>query len=130
MCRSASATTSRRIWSPTGADSLRPTEIPYAAAQEIYAEAAAHFDTRSSRLPLSEAAFRRALTAENMVRASLGLGGPQPAEVARMLEAQTKQLAADTAALAARRTRLADASKNLDATFARVRAGQSGEESW
>lgn len=103
---------------------LRPAGITYAAAQDIYEKAARHFDMKATKLPLSEADFRRALTAENMVRSSLGLGGPQPAEVARMLETQRKQLAADRAAASTRRTKLAEAGKNLDTAFAKVRAGQ------
>ena len=73
---------------------LRAGEIPYAEAQRIYADiaTAAKMETK---LPLSEEKFRRALTAENMVNASKGLGGPQPAEVARMLASARDRIAAD-----------------------------------
>jgi argininosuccinate lyase len=100
---------------------LRPTQIPYVAAQEIYAKAAAHFGLRDTKLPLGEATFRRALTAENMVRASLGLGGPQPAEVQRMLSAQRGQLRADSAWIAERQARLASAAQALDKAFTQLR---------
>lgn len=102
---------------------LRPTEITYAAAQEIYTKAAEHFEIKGAKLPLPEAVFRRALTAENMVASSLGLGGPQPKEVQRMLAAQRAQLATDTAAVDSRKSRLADAAAKLDAAFAKVKAG-------
>jgi argininosuccinate lyase len=64
---------------------LKPAEIPYREAQRLYAEAAKAFHLDRAELPLSEAQFRTSLTPENLVRASQGLGGPQPAEVARML---------------------------------------------
>jgi argininosuccinate lyase len=99
---------------------LRASQIPYSEAQRIYAEIAvpAKMDTK---LPLSEEAFRRSLSAENMVTASKGLGGPQPAEVARMLAAAKDRLAADRVWLDATRTKLADASKKLDQAFAGLR---------
>ena len=103
---------------------LRPSQIPFPAAQEIFAKAADHFGRKETRLPLAEADFRRALTPENMVRSSRGLGGPQPAEVQRMLEAQRKQLAADVAWIAERQARLNTASKRLDEAFAQLREGR------
>ena len=59
-----------------------------------------------------------------MVRSSLGLGGPQPAEVRRMLDNQRKTLDADRAAVADRKARLAAAGKALDDAFAKVREGR------
>jgi argininosuccinate lyase len=100
------------------AGGLKPADIPYAQAQRIYTEAAAHFGLANPRLPLSEAAFRRALTAENMVTASTGLGGPQPAEVARMLAGHKGKLQEDRAWLEATRGRLQAASQRLEAAFA------------
>ncbi len=99
---------------------LRASEIPYAEAQRIYAGIAtsAKVDTK---LPLSEAQFRRSLTAENMVAASKGLGGPQPAEVARMLASAKEKLGADKAWLDATRAKLAAASQKLDQAFAGLR---------
>jgi argininosuccinate lyase len=103
---------------------LRPSQIPFAVAQEIYAKAAEHFGRSETRLPVDEASFRRALTPENMVRSSRGLGGPQPAEVHRMLEAQRKQLAADQAWIVERETRLATASARLEQAFTALREGR------
>jgi argininosuccinate lyase len=86
-------------------------------AQRIYAEiaTAAKLDTT---LPLSEQRFRTVLTPENMVAASKGLGGPQPAEVARMLAGAKERLAADRGWLGATQTKLTAASQRLDQAFA------------
>jgi argininosuccinate lyase len=100
------------------ANGLKPADIPYAEARRIYTEAAAAFKLTDPQLPLSEAAFRRSLTAEHMVTASRGLGGPQPAEVARMLKAETAALQADRDWLEATRAKLRDAARTLDAAFA------------
>jgi argininosuccinate lyase len=99
---------------------LRASEIPYTEAQRIYSDiaTAAKMDVR---LPLSEQRFRRVLTAENMVTASKGLGGPQPAEVARMLAGAKDRLAADRAWLGSAEAKLASASQKLNQAFAGLR---------
>jgi argininosuccinate lyase len=95
---------------------LRANQIPYPEAQRIYSELAATANV-DGKLPLSEEQFRRALTAENMVSASQGLGGPQPAEVARMLAAAKDRLGGDRAWLDATRAKLAAAAQRLDQAF-------------
>ena len=100
---------------------LAPAQIPYAEAVRIYAEAAKSAPGAETRLPLSEARFREALSADNMVRSSRGLGGPQPEEVKRMLGEQAAQLKADQSWLHERRSRLAASSQALDAAFERLR---------
>jgi Argininosuccinate lyase C-terminal len=102
---------------------LRASDIPYAEAQRIYADIAAQAKMET-RLPLSEEQFRRSLTAENMVTASKGLGGPQPAEVARMLGEAKERLATDRAWLHATRSKLADAEQKLDQAFAGLTEGK------
>ena len=101
------------------ANQLRPGEIPYAEAQSLYAQTAAAFGLPSA-LPLTEAAFRRALSAEGMVRASQGLGGPQPAEVGRMLIGHRNGLAADRDWVAAAHDRLRQGAVKRDIDVRRV----------
>ncbi|WP_426956481.1 lyase family protein [Muricoccus radiodurans] len=99
---------------------LRASEIPFAEAQRIYAEAARGFGQTDARLPLTEERFRESLSAEGMVRASRGLGGPQPSEVQRMLTVQRAALEGDRAWIAAARARLQAAERERDAAFARL----------
>jgi argininosuccinate lyase len=103
------------------ANQLRPGEIPYAEARRLYAETATTFGLPTA-LPLTEAGFRRALSAEGMVRASQVLGGPQPAEVARMLIHYRTDLAADRDWVAAARDRLTQSAVKRDMTFAALRS--------
>jgi argininosuccinate lyase len=104
---------------------LKPAEIPYAEAQKIFAETAATFKLDNTALPLTEAQFRTALTAQNMVNASQGIGGPQPAEVARMLDEAKAKLTQDRAWLDGSQDKLTTASRKLDAAFAQLQAGST-----
>jgi argininosuccinate lyase len=74
---------------------LRPKEFPYEQAQRIYKEAGAKYQLAQAVLPLDEATFRATLSPANMVRTRTGTGGPQPAEVRRMLAAANTALEAE-----------------------------------
>ena len=103
---------------------LRPAEIKYADAKRIFTKAATDFKLKETNFPLSEARFRQALTAENMVSSAKPLGGPQPSEVARMLKEQQDQLQKDRAWTADKTAALDAASKALNDTFEVIRAGK------
>ena len=94
-----------------------PTSVPYAEASRIYAEAARATGQEQTRLPLDEARFRTVLGARNMIDAAKGIGGPQPAELARMLGQAKTRLADDDAWLAGRHAALEGAAAALDAAF-------------
>lgn len=92
--------------------SLKLHEIPYAEAVRIYAA-----DTQQ-KLPLSEADFREVISAEYMVFGRKGVGGPQLAEVERMLASERAKAAADRTTLKDRTEHLARAQADLAKTFA------------
>lgn len=96
---------------------LRPKDFPYAQAQRLYAEAGKKYQLAQSELPLDEATFRATLSPATMVRTRTGTGGPQPAEVRRMLAAASAALVRDQAWVTARRSRLIEAEASLNRSF-------------
>ena len=102
------------------ANNLRPREFPYAKAVELYAAALAKNKIPEAKLPLSEKAMRALLSPVEMVRTRVGVGGPQPAEVERMLRQSQETLRSDKAWIAQARRRLQEADGRLDQAFARL----------
>ncbi|MBT1118208.1 argininosuccinate lyase [Stutzerimonas nitrititolerans] len=94
-----------------------PANFPYAEAQRLFTKAAEKYDWKTRSLPLSESAFRATLSPQNMVKTRVGTGGPQPAEVQRMLKQANQALAGDQHWTNARRDRLAKAEAALDKAF-------------
>jgi len=94
-----------------------PKEIPYAEAQRIYKDA-----TEGQTLPLTEAQFKEALSAENMVFNRHGLGGPQLSEIDRMLSEHRARLSSDTAWTKRQRDSIAAATAALNKAFAQLMA--------
>jgi argininosuccinate lyase len=99
---------------------LKPADIAYADAVRIYAEAGKKFGLQDSKLPLTEARFRASLSPQGMVNSSKGMGGPQPAEVRRMLEVEKTRLADDEAWTKQQQEKLALARSRLDAAFGKL----------
>lgn len=95
---------------------LKLHEIPYAEAACIYEEQA------QAKLPLSESEFHEVISAEYMVFGRRGTGGPQVAEVRRMLKAAQDAANTDAASLAARTSRLAKSQEELLRAFTALAA--------
>lgn len=91
---------------------LKLNEIPYAEAARLYQS-----ETRQA-FPLDEAAFKRTISAEHMVSAGMGIGGPQIAETTRMLVEGQGRAKSDRGWLSSRKAGLAAAESSLDSTFA------------
>ena len=90
---------------------LKLQEIPYAEAARLYE------GETNQAFPLGEKDFAQVISAEYMVFGRKGTGGPQLAEVNRMLSAERGRVATDCAWLRARTDDLARAAAALDAAF-------------
>lgn len=70
---------------------IRPSAFPYAEARRIYAASVQGYST--DPLPMSEEEFRATLDPVAIIRHRATVGGPQPAEMERMLKAAEQNLA-------------------------------------
>jgi argininosuccinate lyase len=98
---------------------LKLHEIPHAVAARLYEDGAAQ------PFPLGEGDLREVISAEYMVFGRKGRGGPQLAEVDRMLSQERAGVASDRAWSAAERGRLARAHADLDTAIALLAQGSS-----
>lgn len=104
---------------------IRPDAFPYAEAQRIYAETLRHeMSVADGVLPLSETEFRATLDPVSIIRNRATAGGPQPAEMTRMLAAADATLDAQHRWIAERRSRIDGALAGLDDDFGTLLAAQ------
>lgn len=97
---------------------IRPSDFPYAEAQRIYAETLKEMKVEGGPFPMSEAEFRAALDPVAIIRNRATSGGPQPAEMTRMLEMAKDSLSARHAWITERRRAIDTALTSLDQDFA------------
>ncbi len=95
---------------------LHPTQLSPEVLEQIYR------DTVGQDLPVPVAHVRDAMDPERMVAGRRGTGGPEPAEVQRMLEERRTTLAASRAWLRDTRARLAKAAAVREQAFAALSA--------
>ena len=100
-------------------NNIKPLDFPYAEAQRIYAEAV-HGTTYPQELPMSEADFRKALDPVAIVNHRATAGGPQPAEMTRMIAEAKKDLADQQAWIDERRETINASLKQLDSDFSKL----------
>jgi argininosuccinate lyase len=97
------------------AHNIRPSEFPYAEARRIYKEATKDYAT--GELPMSEQEFRSTLDPVAIVRHRATVGGPQPAEMERMLKASKQRLAQQDTWIKEKRARIDSSLARLDHDF-------------
>ncbi|CAG9180100.1 argininosuccinate lyase [Cupriavidus pampae] len=109
------------------ANNIRPSDFPYAEARRIYAQAIREFNTDASaattgpaELPMSEQEFRETLNPVAVVNHRATVGGPQPAEMDRMLKEAKQTLAQQAAWIQEKRTRIDGSLTRLDRDFAKL----------
>ncbi|MEP7057388.1 MAG: argininosuccinate lyase, partial [Caldimonas sp.] len=98
------------------AHDIKPLDFPYAEAKRIYAEAVAN-SNGPAVLPMSEEEFRATLDPVSIVRHRVSVGGPQPAEMVRMLKLAKQKLAEQSEWIRQKRARIDTSLARLDADF-------------
>jgi argininosuccinate lyase len=97
---------------------IKPLDFPYAQAQRIYTAAMQNYG--GGKLPMSEMEFRATLNPVAIVNNRATSGGPQPAEMARMLNAARKKLAQQDAWVREKRAKIDSSLGRLDQDFDRL----------
>jgi len=104
-------------------NNIKPTEFPYAQAQAIYRKAAPEMGLAAADLPMSEAEFRSTLDPLAIIKNRATSGGPQPAEMDRMLVEAKQRLDRQDVWIKDRRARITAGLAKLDADFGTLAKG-------
>ena len=105
------------------AKDIKPLAFPYAEAQRIYAETVKGLEF-AQVLPMSEAELRSTLDPVAIVKNRQTAGGPQPAEMDRMVKEATQRVGQQDAWIKAKRGQIATALARLDADFEKLGAAR------
>ncbi|MGV2068055.1 hypothetical protein [Agrobacterium sp. 22-226-1] len=98
------------------ANNIKPLDFPYAQAQKIYTKAVAE-ENHPAELPMSEEEFRSTLDPAAIVKNRASVGGPQPAEMQRMLAAANARFDEQSKWIDGRRAHIANSLATLDQDF-------------
>lgn len=99
---------------------LTPSSVPFDAVKDNFGKALRKYGVPAQPFPMSEAEFREVMSPAWIVNHTQGTGGPQPAEVRRMLAEAQMRLKADTDWLGERRAKLRQADLALNEAFAKL----------
>lgn len=97
-------------------NNIRPLDFPYAEARRIYREAVAGHGG-PAEMPMNEQEFKAALDPVSIVNNRATKGGPQPAEMTRMLKDSRKALDEQRKWVKERNEKIADAERKLNRDF-------------
>jgi argininosuccinate lyase len=100
------------------ANDIKPSNFPYDQAQRIYAETTSGYG--DGTLPMSEAEFRATLDPIAIVNNRRTIGGPQPAEMERMLSAANTRLEQQDEWIKQRRAKIDTSLAVLDRDFGKL----------
>ena len=104
-------------------NNIMPLAFPYAEAQRIYAETVKGTDYPQT-LPMTEAQFKENLDPVIIVKNRKTSGGPQPAEMQRMIAAANADLVAQQDWINDHRNKITTALGQLHADFAKLRSAK------
>ena len=103
-------------------NNLRPLDFPYEQMKVIYAEVVKkEYPKGSTVLPMSEEEFKATIDPRSIVNNRKTLGGPQPAEMEKMLKSAQTRLADNAKWSQAQKDRLAKAAQMLEADFNKIK---------
>jgi argininosuccinate lyase len=103
------------------AKDIKPLDFPYTEAKRIYA-GAVKGTSYAGELPMSESEFRSTLDPVAIIKNRASVGGPQPAEMDRMLKSARQKLAQQGEWVKEKRARISSSLARLDSDFERLLA--------
>ncbi|KAK9416983.1 putative Arginosuccinase [Seiridium unicorne] len=104
---------------------IRPSDFPYEQAQKLWVTAHEHLNLDTTRaLPMSYDEFKETLDPAAIVQNRATTGGPQPAEMERMLKDARKKLKLFNEWISARSSFIETSLTNLETDFEKVLQGE------
>ncbi|WP_353146375.1 argininosuccinate lyase [Pollutimonas bauzanensis] len=100
---------------------IKPLDFPYADAKRIYAETV-EGTHHTGELPMSEQEFRATLDPLSIIKNRASVGGPQPAEMERMLKIANQKIADQDNWIKEKRAKINDSLAKLDKDFDKLLA--------